>query len=251
MNFDHYVYPGTNILKNRQGITDKQMAYDFERTFSSKRIGVLRKQGITGKFDTTHLKAIHKFVFGDIYDWAGEFRDIQIFKGLTEFTAPENIQSELDVLCADIRDKNYFRGLSKYAAADGLADAMCRLNQIHPFREGNGRTQRLFMEQMALNAGYNLDFSQVSENAMRNASFFASVRGDSRPMQCLFAFTFMCPLSDAIRTRVAGFCNPRSCFIDTSPVPRPGWWPCRRTGCACGRFLAARGPGPAAYGSPF
>lgn len=42
MNFDHYVYPGTNILKNRQGITDKQMAYDFERTFSSKRIGVLQ-----------------------------------------------------------------------------------------------------------------------------------------------------------------------------------------------------------------
>lgn len=187
MNFDHYVYPGTNILKNRQGITDKQMAYDFERTFSSKRIGVLQKQGITGRFDAVHLKAIHKFLFQDVYDWAGEFRDIQIFKGLTEFTAPENIQSELDGLCADIRDKDYFRGLSKYAAADGLADAMCRLNQIHPFREGNGRTQRLFMEQMALNAGYNLDFSQVSENAMRNASFFASVRGDSRPMQCLFA----------------------------------------------------------------
>lgn len=187
MNFDHYVYPGMDILKNKLGITDKQMAYDFERTFSSKRIGVLQKQGITGRFDTAHLKAIHKFVFGDIYDWAGEFRDIQIFKGLTEFTAPEKIQFELDVLCADIRDKNYFRGLSKYAAADGLADAMCRLNQIHPFREGNGRTQRLFMEQMALNAGYILDFSQVSENAMRNASFFASVRGDSRPMQCLFA----------------------------------------------------------------
>lgn len=187
MNFDRYVYPGTNILKNKRGIMNKLSADDFERGASLGRAIELQKQGITGKFDAAHLKAIHKFLFQDVYDWAGEFRDIQIFKGLTEFMAPENIQSELDSLCADIRDKNYFRGLSKYAAADGLADAMCRLNQIHPFREGNGRTQRLFMEQMALNAGYILDFSQVSENAMRNASFFASVRGDSRPMQCLFA----------------------------------------------------------------
>lgn len=187
MDFDRYVYPGTNILKNKRGIMDELLTDDFERGASLGRAIELQKQGITGKFDAAHLKSIHKFLFQDVYDWAGEFRDIQIFKGLTEFTAPERIQSELDVLCADIRDKNYFRGLSKYAAADGLADAMCRLNQIHPFREGNGRTQRLFMEQMALNAGYNLDFSQVSENAMRNASFFASVRGDSRPMQCLFA----------------------------------------------------------------
>lgn len=109
MNFDHYVYPGTDILRNNFGITDKQAAYDFERRISSERAGVLQKQGITGKFDAAHLKAIHKFVFGDIYDWAGEFRDIQIFKGLTEFTVPEKIQSELDLLCADIRDKNYFR----------------------------------------------------------------------------------------------------------------------------------------------
>jgi fido (protein-threonine AMPylation protein) len=62
---------------------------------------------------------------------------------------------------------------------------MCRLNQIHPFREGNGRTQRLFVEQLASNAGYDLDFSHVSENDMRNASFAASVQGDTRLMRYL------------------------------------------------------------------
>lgn len=62
---------------------------------------------------------------------------------------------------------------------------MCRLNQIHPFREGNGRTQRLFVEQLASNAGCDLDFSHVSENDMRNASFAASVQGDTRLMRYL------------------------------------------------------------------
>ena len=84
-----------------------------------------------------------------------------------------------------IRDKNYFRGLLLSDTASGLTDVMCRLNQIHPFREGNGRTQRLFVEQLASNAGYDLDFSHVSENDMRNASFAASVQGDTRLMRYL------------------------------------------------------------------
>lgn len=186
MNFDRYVYPGTDILRNKQGIEDKIVAYDSERRISSMRAIELQRQGITGRFDAAHLQSIHKFLFQDVYDWAGEFRDIGIFKGMTEFIAPDRIQAELDGFCGDIRDKNYFRGLSKQDAADAMADAMCRLNLIHPFREGNGRTQRVFMEQLAANAGYDLDFSNISENDMRDASFAASVRGENRLMRYLF-----------------------------------------------------------------
>lgn len=186
MNFDRYVYPGTDILRNKQGIEDKIVAYDSERRISSMRAIELQRQGITGRFDAAHLQSIHKFLFQDVYDWAGEFRDIDIFKGMTEFIAPDRIQAELDEFCGDIRDKNYFRGLSKPDAADAMADAMCRLNLIHPFREGNGRTQRVFMEQLAANAGYDLDFSNMSENDMRDASFAASVRGENRLMRYVF-----------------------------------------------------------------
>lgn len=186
MEFDHYVYPGTNILKNKQGVMDAQAAYDSERLFSLKRVSEFRSSGVTGRFDSEHLKAIHKFLFQDVYDWAGEFRDIEIFKGTSGFETPDRISSELDGLFSDIRNKNYFRGLSKQDAANGMADAMCRLNAIHPFREGNGRTQRAFMEQLALNAGYELDFSHVTENDMRDASFAASVRDDTRLMRYLF-----------------------------------------------------------------
>lgn len=186
MSFDHYVYPGTNILKNKLNFTNKQDAYDVERLFSVKRIAELGGCGITGTFDVDHLRSIHKFLFQDVYDWAGEFRDIDIFKGLFEFSAPDRIEADLDKLCDDIRKQNYFRDLPKQDAVNGMADMMCRLNAIHPFREGNGRTQRMFMEQRALNAGYSLNLSCVTENDMRDASFAASVRGDTRLMRYLF-----------------------------------------------------------------
>lgn len=186
MSFDHYVYPGTNILKNKLDFTNKQDAYDAERLFSLKRIAELRGCGITGTFDVGHLKSIHRFLFQDVYDWAGEFRDIDIFKGLSEFSAPDRIEADLNKLCGDIRKQNYFRDLPKQDAVNSMADTLCRLNSIHPFREGNGRTQRMFIKQLALNAGYSLDLSCVTENDMRDASFAASVRGDTRLMRYLF-----------------------------------------------------------------
>lgn len=124
------------------------------------------------------MQSIHRELFGAIYEWAGEFRDIEIYKGGTEFVTPDNIESELDTLCSNIKSKNYFRSLSKQEIVNGLAGVMCKLNLIHSFREGNGRTQRVFLEQMVLNAGYNLDFSRISENDMRDASR-TGVRGDT------------------------------------------------------------------------
>lgn len=181
---DCYVYPGTNVLVNKQGITDVSRLELFERNMTALRFTKLRGLEVTGKFDVEHLKSIHKELFGDIYDWAGEFRNIQIYKGGTEFTAPSDIPDELGCLCDGIHDDNYFRGMPEQNVVSRLADVMGRLNAIHPFREGNGRTQRLFLEQLAVNAGYDLDFSNVSENDMRDASR-ASVRGDNRLMRYL------------------------------------------------------------------
>lgn len=185
MIIDKYVYPGINVLKNKKNIMDFQVLSDAERTCSSLNIIRLRQLGITGWFDIPHLQSIHRELFSDIYEWAGEFRNIEIYKGGTEFIAPDEIASELDVLCLEIKSKNYFRCLSKQETVDHLADIMCKLNLIHPFREGNGRTQRIFLEQMALNAGYDLDLSQVSENDMRDASR-TGARNDTRLMRYLF-----------------------------------------------------------------
>lgn len=184
MNYDHYVYPGTNVLKNKFGITDSRKLEAAERESTNLRAGQLQNQGVTGKFDKEHLRALHKYIFGDVYDWAGEFREINIYKGTSDFADVDRIGTELDVLFKDIQDKDYFRGMPREQTVKGLASTIDRLNRIHPFREGNGRTQRAFVGQLALNAGYDLDLTKISENDMRDASR-AAARGQMNLMEYL------------------------------------------------------------------
>lgn len=181
MTYDRYVYPGTSVLKNKQGIENAAQLEIIERTITADNIRDLRCDGITGAFDVVHLQSMHKRIFGDIYEWAGEFRDIRIYKGGTEFTAPGDIRGELERLFDDVRGKDYFRDMIFDDVATELARTLAGLNRIHPFREGNGRAQRIFAEQLAANAGYDLDFTGVSENDMRNASI-ASSRGRNNLM---------------------------------------------------------------------
>lgn len=185
MSIDRYVYPGTGVLVNRFGIADGAKLAMLERAVTSADMLGLIQDGITGMFDIDHIRSIHSRIFSGVYDWAGEFRDIEIMKGGTEFVAPEGIGYELEDLCGTIRGAGYFLGLDRGRTADALAGVICGLNQIHPFREGNGRTQRIFVSQLALNAGYDLDFAGVTENDMRNASM-AAARGNRNLMKFLF-----------------------------------------------------------------
>lgn len=185
MSYDRYVYPGTMVLINKFGIEDEKKLHEVERGYTLRRTRDLREKGVTGRFDRAHIQAIHKELFGAIYDWAGEFRDVTTYKGGTEFAKPEEIIGKLNALAGEIRDADYFRGLPKKETAAALSSTMAKLNLIHPFREGNGRTQRIFMEQLAMNAGYELDLSKVSENDMRNASIAANI-GRGQLMTYLF-----------------------------------------------------------------
>lgn len=184
MTFDHYVYSGTNILRNKLGIENAAKLEEAERAITTKEILKLGQDGITGKFDIAHQQDIHKRIFGYIYEWAGEFRDIRIYKGGTEFTAPGDIRDALEKLFGDVRGKDYFRSMTSNDVATELARTLAGLNLIHPFRKGNGRAQRMFVEQLAANAGYDLDFTGISENDMRTASI-ASSRGRDNLMQYL------------------------------------------------------------------
>lgn len=185
MSFDRYVYPGTNVLVNKFGIMDAAALEPVERSMSSRAIACMESEGVTGRFDRQHIQDIHWRIFGEVYDWAGEFRDIQIWKGGTEFAAPDEIPDNLDSLCAGIQKAGYFQGVDRIGTANAIADIMADLNLIHPFREGNGRTQRAFISQLALNAGYDLDFTKMSENDMRNASMAAN-RNNRNLMRYLF-----------------------------------------------------------------
>lgn len=136
MSFDRYVYSGTNVLVNKFGIMDANKLAAFERRYTSVEIADLRSAGVTGRFDIDHLKSVHVRIFGSIYDWAGAFRDIQIWKGGAEFTAPDQIPLALEKLFGRVRQAGYFLDLPHDETANVMADVMADLNQIHPFREG-------------------------------------------------------------------------------------------------------------------
>src|SRR5438270_8973437 len=78
---DPYLYPGTTVLKNLRGLTDPRELDSFEARSTHRRLAELIEAPPSGKFDTAHLKAIHRYIFQDVFDWAGQLRTVDISKG--------------------------------------------------------------------------------------------------------------------------------------------------------------------------
>lgn len=164
-----YCYPGTNVLKNKLNIHDRGTLSDAERSISLVRMIELEDHPVNGNYDLDHLKEIHKVLFGDIFEWAGKLRTVDISKG-TMFCKCEYIENNAIKLFKELKDENNLVGLQIEDIVPRLAYYLCEINAIHPFREGNGRTQRLFVKQLAFDAGYHLDFTGITDEEMINAS---------------------------------------------------------------------------------
>jgi len=178
-----YCYPGTDVLKNKLNIRDKDTLSEAERSISLLRMMELEEKPIKGCYDLDHLRAIHRVLFGDIFDWAGELRTVDISKG-TMFCKCEYIESNANKLFKQLNDEKRLSGLELDSMISRLSYYLCEINAIHPFREGNGRTQRLFVKQLAFDAGYHLDFTDINDKEM----ITASIRGfvlDYVPMEQL------------------------------------------------------------------
>ncbi len=164
-----YCYPHSNVLINKLGIKDAEKLHIAEREITSLRIANAKVSVIKGEFDLLHLKKIHVYIFGDIYEWAGESRWVNIAKG-NMFCNYEFIESNADSLFDKLKKENYLKDADKDEIPLRLAHYLSEINVLHPFREGNGRAQRLFIEYLAENAGYSVDFSQVTDKQMIEAS---------------------------------------------------------------------------------
>lgn len=165
-----HCYPGTNVLKNKLNINDAEKLSKYEAKITAAKSLALRQKGITGNFDVEHFKSIHKILFEDIYPFAGILRDENISKGEFRFASFEYIEPELERLMNELKNENYLEGLSKENIAKRLAYYLSELNVLHPFREGNGRTTREFIRQLALKNGYKLNLSKVLPKEVLNAS---------------------------------------------------------------------------------
>ncbi len=164
-----YCYPNTNVLKNKLCITDEAELKKAEREITSLRTAQLLQNPIHGTFDFNFLKKIHQFLFGDIYEWAGKTRNVNISKG-NQFCRCEFIEEQMNIVMQQLEDENYLSGMKRDKLASRLAFYLGEINAIHPFREGNGRTQRMFVGLLAECNGYYLDFTKITNEEMLKAS---------------------------------------------------------------------------------
>ena len=181
MTADPYVYPGTDVLRNLLDLRDGAALAEREAALSAIRIAQLERRFIPGDFDLAHLQATHRYIFGDIYPWAGELRTVRIAKGGDLFALPEHIGPYLTTLLADLAHEDRLHGQDREQFLERLTHYYAEFNAVHPFREGNGRSQRAFLGQIAKAAGYPIAW--VHLDAERNIlAAHESHRGNNSPL---------------------------------------------------------------------
>ena len=193
---DPYLYPGTNTLKNLAGIKDHAELQRFEAVCTADRISALLLRPLAGKFDVAHVQAIHRYIFQDVYPWAGEFRTVDIGKqGEFWFCRPEFIVQSLQGLVRELDGENKLKGtaLGEFCRRGG--HYLGELNAIHPFREGNGRAQREFIRELGLQTGFHVDWRRVSQEEMYSASITSFQKGDNTSLGDLMARITLGPFS--------------------------------------------------------
>lgn len=180
MSDDLYFYPGTRVFRNKLDIRDADALNRAERRFALDRASF----GVpTGDFDLKHLQAVHRHLFQDVYDWAGEIRRVEIHKGGHEFTYQQAIETEMGMVHRRIVQSDYLKRLSRHEFAREAAKVLGDVNYIHPFREGNGRTQLQYLKQLGEHAGHRIDLQRIGRTGDWIEASRAAYRNDLGPME--------------------------------------------------------------------
>jgi cell filamentation protein len=184
-------YDGTTCLINKLGIRDEQVLAETEAAYTLAKASYLDQHPITGQFDLNHYCAIHRFLFSDLYDWAGKLRTVNLSKMGTSFVPATEIEDCANACFTRAQKIDYSR-LNKNERAEELADFYNTLNMIHPFREGNGRTQRVFFTQLVRHIGFDIDFSSLDPDDFMIATIHAA-HGVMDDLQSIIKFAVVDP----------------------------------------------------------
>ena len=167
-------YEGTTCLKNIPGIKNEKQLNDFEAAITFAKSSKFIQDNLCLSFDTDHYKRIHRFLFEDIYTWAGEFRNVDMSKKGTSFAPYNQIDNLMSNCFKRLKDKDYFQNMDFENFIENLVDFYCVTNIIHPFREGNGRTQRVFITQLVNFNNYKIDFSKINPDELMIATIHSA-----------------------------------------------------------------------------
>ncbi|MGI9278016.1 MAG: Fic/DOC family protein [Endozoicomonas sp.] len=167
---DPYLIPGSECLKNLLGAKDTTRLNLLERQISGAMLVSLNQSPIPPTFDLEHLCKIHHRLFSRVYPFAGKVREVEIAKGGRLFLPHNLIYSVSEKTFAELKRENYLQGYDQDKFCQRVGYYFGCINTIHPFREGNGRTQRILIDQLAELNGYEINWSAMSGHAIAEAS---------------------------------------------------------------------------------
>jgi cell filamentation protein len=170
----------TGVLRNKLGLADGEALYEAELAEAQINAPAAMAFADVARYvNEATLKQIHNILFGAVYDWAGNFRTVYLRKveGGPQFAAPDRLEGEMKR-----RILPSFNRLARRAGADDrvFADALAKcwgeLNELHPFREGNGRATQIFVTALAHRYGRDIDWGKVGREEEITAARAAMAR---------------------------------------------------------------------------
>jgi len=186
---DPYLDPATGILKNLVGVATQAELDAVEGDLVPIRALRLAAEPPKPTGDLAELRVIHRFLFSPIYGWAGELRTVDIRKnveGADYFVPVSMIERAAGFAADELRADDYLRGMDRATFIARLAHHYDQFNYIHPFREGNGRTQRWMWDRIARDAGWRLSWLGVTGVINDAASRIAADDQDLAPLIDMF-----------------------------------------------------------------
>ena len=183
-NPDPYMDFETGVLRNLLSITSEEELENAEADITTAVIASIPIEHPMGEFDLAHLQNIHWELFNTIYGWAGEIRTVEISKGNTRFANADMIEPAAQSLFRELHAENLLRDLTHDQYVQRLAHYYSEINVMHPFREGNGRTQRTFSSQLVAIVGYHFAWEQLDADENLRVCI-AAYDGDEAPLAAM------------------------------------------------------------------
>lgn len=162
-------YPGSAVLINLLDIRDADRLAEAENMATAVRAAEWLNKPLCNSYDFGHYKRIHAYLFGDLYTWAGQVRTVDIAKKTTRFCHVDEIQRCADAIFSKIQHLKLCE-LSRERFVDEILDLYVTTNTLHPFREGNGRTQRVFLTQLVRESGHDIRFDLADPDELMIAT---------------------------------------------------------------------------------
>ncbi len=178
-------YENSSVLINKFDIRDEKQLDIMEQSITSMLIAKAIIDIPFENVDFEFYKKLHKYVFSDIYDWAGKVRIVDMSKKGTNFCPAENIEKRAYSIFHRLKQNDYLKRFHDDDFIVEFTDLYCELNYLHPFREGNGRIQRLFLSMLVSALGKSLDFSEIDSDFLMIATI-KSVTGDIFMLRDIF-----------------------------------------------------------------